>query len=86
MYTFKTLKLCINSKTHQLYIFIHILKGIDESFFRWENGVVLQGNLEQLEQWTILNGYDHQYSSFLSKVTALVSLLATPKKQLLKVS
>ena len=46
---------------------------------------MVQGNLEQLEEWAIHAEYKEQYNQFLGKVTALISLLATPKNQLIKV-
>ena len=46
----------------------------------------IRGNLDRIEMWASEHGYDNQGATQLAKISALASLLAMPKDQLLKVS
>ena len=59
--------------------------GASQREFRWSRGVQLRGNLDLVEGWATDAGLGDEASAFLSKVSALADLLATPKLQLLQV-
>lgn len=59
--------------------------GAVNKYYRWDKGVQIRGNLEEIECWANDNGFQEQAIMFLEKISALTNLLATTKTQMLQV-
>ncbi|XP_039253935.2 ras-associating and dilute domain-containing protein-like isoform X2 [Styela clava] len=53
-------------------------------YYRWDKGVQIRGNLEEIECWANDKGFQEQASEFLLKFSTLTNLLATTKTQMLQ--
>ncbi|XP_066291857.1 ras-interacting protein 1-like isoform X2 [Branchiostoma lanceolatum] len=59
-------------------------RGAGGRFYKWQKGVQIRGNLDQLEGWAADAGLGEEAGRFLAKLSAAVDLLATPKVHLLQ--
>ncbi|XP_078609919.1 ras-associating and dilute domain-containing protein-like [Branchiostoma floridae x Branchiostoma japonicum] len=59
-------------------------RGAGGRFYKWQKGVQIRGNLDQLETWAADAGLGEEADKFMAKLSAAVDLLATPKVHLLQ--
>ncbi|XP_019614745.1 PREDICTED: LOW QUALITY PROTEIN: ras-associating and dilute domain-containing protein-like [Branchiostoma belcheri] len=59
-------------------------RGAGGRFYKWQKGVQIRGNLDQLEGWAADTGLAEEAGKFMAKLSAAVDLLATPKVHLLQ--
>lgn len=61
-------------------------RGPGGKLFRWTKGVQMRANLDVLEEWALENNLSTQFDEYLAKFKSAVTLLATPKAQIIQVS
>lgn len=61
-------------------------RGPGGKLFRWTKGVQMRANLDVLEEWAQDNNLSTQFNEYLAKFKSAVTLLATPKAQIIQVS